>query len=164
MSLAPLIEFHVTSQSQSSAQLEFIVNAASASGATALVFALATSDPIGAAMKPAAQSRVIGARLSIDSAGDGSLVPVKGFERGDTIRISGTLGDFGARELTFSATAKTSRHSSRAHFANSAACRCRSFEAYAATAQRRRCSTGTSDPRHSSRIHRSQQSRVRTPR
>jgi hypothetical protein len=102
MSLAPLIEFHVTTQSQSSAQLEFIVNAASASGATALVFALTTSDPIGAAMKPAAQSRVIGARLSIDSAGDGSLVPVKGFERGDTIRISGTLGDFGARELTFS--------------------------------------------------------------
>jgi hypothetical protein len=101
MSLAPLIEFSLETTSQQSAQLEFIVNAAAAAGGTSLVFALATNDPIGAAMKPAAQSRVIGGRLSIDK-GDGALTAVKGSELGDSIQITGTLNDFGGRTLTFS--------------------------------------------------------------
>jgi hypothetical protein len=101
MSLAPLIEFSLETTSQQSAQLAFIVNAAAAVGGTSLVFALATNDPIGAAMKPAAQSRVIGGRLSIDK-GDGVLTAVKGSELGDSIQITGTLNDFGGRTLTFS--------------------------------------------------------------
>jgi hypothetical protein len=101
VSLAPLIEFSLDTSSQQSAQLEFIVNAAAAAGGTSLVFALATNDPIGAAMKPAAQSRVIGGRLSIDK-GDGALTAVKGSELGDSIQITGTLNDFGGRTLTFS--------------------------------------------------------------